>query len=286
MLSAVLLGLAVLAAWCPPLAGRWPLWPWLAAAAFGAGMVDGVFGGTALAVMAALAATVAAVHRMGHGRWRAALIVVAGLLAFALALHAVPGVANPLLARDVQVSAGAAPFTVWMSLDKGFAGLLLLSLCPLAMRGADWRVTAQALLRVAPLTVLCVVGASLAAGLVRWDPRWVAGWPAVTLPFLLGNLLFTCAAEEVFFRGLIQAHLQAWLRPHRGGVALAVLLTAALFGAAHLGGGPVYAAIAGLAGLGYGWAFARGGRIEAAILTHFIVNAVHFSGFTYPYLQR
>lgn len=286
MLTAALLGLAVLAAWCPPYARRRPVWPWPAGAAVACGVVSGVFGGAAVLVVTALATSVYAVHRMPRTRWRALLTTLAGLLALALALHAVPGVANPVLARNLQVAAGAAPFSVWMSLDKGLAGLLLLNLCPLAMSRAEWCEVGRSLLRASPLTVLCVVGASLAAGLVRWDPRWTAGWPDVSAPFLIGNLLFTCVAEEVFFRGLIQARLQLGLARYRGGPLLAVLLSAMLFGAAHLGGGPLYAAIATLAGIGYGWAFARHGRIEAAILTHFLVNLVHFAGFTYPYLQR
>ncbi len=286
LLTAALLGLAVLAAWAPPLAGRWPLWPWLAGATVALGVASGVFGVWAVLVVAALAASVYGLGRMQDARWRTLLTTLAGLLALALALHGVPGVSNPVLARNLQVSTGAVPFSVWMSLDKGLAGLLLLGLCPLAASRAGWREVARALSFAAPLTVAGVVGVSLAAGLVRWDPRWASGWPDVSAPFLIGNLLFTCVAEEVFFRGLIQARLQSALAGYRAGPLLAVLVSAILFGAAHLGGGPLYAAIATLAGVGYGCAFARNGRIEAAILTHFLVNLVHFVGFTYPYLQR
>lgn len=44
-------------------------------------------------------------------------------------------------------------------------------------------------------------------------------------------------------------------------------------------------AFATLAGIGYGLAYWRSGRIEAAILTHFAVNAAHFVLFTYPALR-
>jgi membrane protease YdiL (CAAX protease family) len=37
-----------------------------------------------------------------------------------------------------------------------------------------------------------------------------------------------------------------------------------------------------LAGLGYGWAFMRDMRIEAAMFVHFAVNATHFLLFVYP----
>lgn len=49
----------------------------------------------------------------------------------------------------------------------------------------------------------------------------------------------------------------------------------------------MYVALATVAGAGYGWAYQRaGGRIEASILTHFALNAVHFFFFTYPALAR
>jgi hypothetical protein len=48
----------------------------------------------------------------------------------------------------------------------------------------------------------------------------------------------------------------------------------------------MYVALATIAGLGYGWIYQRTGRIEASILTHFALNAVHFFAFSYPALQR
>jgi membrane protease YdiL (CAAX protease family) len=57
-----------------------------------------------------------------------------------------------------------------------------------------------------------------------------------------------------------------------------------LFGLAHWGGGARYAMLASVAGLGYALVYARVRRVEASILVHFAVNAVHFVGFTYPAL--
>ena len=72
----------------------------------------------------------------------------------------------------------------------------------------------------------------------------------------------------------------AWRR------VLPIAASALLFGLAHAGGGVVGMAMATLVGLGCALAFAATRRIEAAVLTHFAVNAVHFLGFTYPYLAR
>ena len=56
-----------------------------------------------------------------------------------------------------------------------------------------------------------------------------------------------------------------------------------LFGIAHAGGGAAMIVLATLAGIGYGLAAWRGG-IEAAVLTHFSVNALRFLLLTYPML--
>ncbi len=42
--------------------------------------------------------------------------------------------------------------------------------------------------------------------------------------------------------------------------------------------------LAMLAGLGYGHAYLKSGRIEAAILGHFTLNGIHFIALSYPSL--
>jgi len=58
-----------------------------------------------------------------------------------------------------------------------------------------------------------------------------------------------------------------------------------LFGAAHAAGGGVYVLLAAISGLGYAYAYYATQRIEAPIIVHIVVNAVHFIGFTYPHLR-
>ncbi|MDP5009557.1 MAG: CPBP family intramembrane metalloprotease, partial [Glaciimonas sp.] len=103
--------------------------------------------------------------------------------------------------------------------------------------------------------------------------------------FLIVNLLFTCVAEEVFFRGVLQERLAGLLPSSTMAAIIVVLCSAALFGVAHIGGGIIYVSLATLSGIGYAYAYHATKRVEAAILVHFIVNAVHFIGFTYPALQ-
>jgi hypothetical protein len=65
-------------------------------------------------------------------------------------------------------------------------------------------------------------------------------------------------------------------------VGLAV--AGAVFGLAHYAGGIQYVLLATIAGIGYGWIYWRTNRIEASILTHFLVNTTHIVVFTYPAL--
>ena len=62
----------------------------------------------------------------------------------------------------------------------------------------------------------------------------------------------------------------------------ALVVAAVLFGLLHYAGGLQYVIAGIVAGAGYGWAYLRTGRIEAAMAVHFLVNAAHFLLFVYP----
>ena len=117
---------------------------------------------------------------------------------------------------------------------------------------------------------------------MRFDPKW----SSVALAWMPINLFLTCVFEGVLFRGVVQQGLADALRhrPRWRWVPLAV--ASMLFGLAHAGGGPALVAAASLAGVGYGSAYLLTGRVEAAVLAHFMLNAAHFFLFTYPYAAR
>lgn len=209
--------------------------------------------------------------------------VLAAVLALALATHRLPGFYNPLLLDGVVLSDHAPPFSQYGNLDKGAVGLVLVAL--LCRRAGSWRALGGALRRAAPvaaITLVAVFGLGLVLGLVQ--P--VFKFTSVVVQFLLVNLFFTVVAEEAFFRGFVQQPLAAALARYRWGALAAVLCSALLFGLVHVGGGPLYALLATVAGLGYAWAYARTGMIEASILLHLLVNGVHVIGFTYPYFLK
>ena len=106
--------------------------------------------------------------------------------------------------------------------------------------------------------------------------------------FLWGwlNLIYTCIAEEAFFRGFLQKNIVTHLVRFKYGKIGGLLITSVLFGIAHYAGGINYIILSTIAGLGYGLVYERTKSIEASILTHFFLNAVHFIFFTYPALAK
>lgn len=281
----VLLGLAVVAVWVPPVAVKqkaWPVWPALLAAAAVAGVVYGVLSPAAWLSLAVLTGLCWSSQR-AQGAWRSTLTALAALLALTMSLHKLPGFHNPTLYVGARFTPDAVPFTSYVNFDKGAAGLLLLAF--FARRSHRWTDATRAALRAAPwaaLTIAVTLGTAWAIGLLRPAPK-LPPWAAV---FLASNLLFTCVAEESFFRGLIQERLARVRRFGRAAPWVAAAASALLFGAAHAGGGLAYVSVATLAGLGYAAVYARTRAIEPAIVTHFAVNTIHFVAFTYPALAR
>jgi membrane protease YdiL (CAAX protease family) len=162
-----------------------------------------------------------------------------------------------------------------VNFDKtlGAVGLLALSgWTPMRLR-QDWT---AAIRRAAPLTVMTVIvvmAASLAVRFVRFEP----GWSPLFGVWAVVNLLTTCVSEEAFFRGFIQQEI---------GGRIGLVGSALLFGLAHVAGGWTYVGLATLAGAGCAAVFWRTASLEMCILTHFVVNAVHFLCFTYPSLTQ
>lgn len=304
----IALWLAGLALWCQPadapappgargwrwllsarLPARLPAWAlaWLLAVAlaWAGGLLD-AGGASAVLACIGLATWWQRSADRHHGTPTGALAPwVIGALALALALHAVPGIHNPLVLDRVQWRPGDPVFSLRASFDKACAGLLLLAtLVPRCASLASARALLPPTIVAALLTTVAALGLGWAWGLTEPASTWpqVPGRPEAVPLFLALNLFVTCLAEEAFFRGVLQSALMnRWGTLGAAGLA-AIALPAALFGLAHLGGGPKMAVLATVVGLGSGWAFARTRCIEAAVLVHFAVNAVHLLAFTYP----
>jgi membrane protease YdiL (CAAX protease family) len=275
----LLLGLSICAVWSPPIplgGGRSvPPWVLLFLAAVACGLAGGVLDGQALPAIGLLAAAAHWSRRADSRRQRMAFAGVTALVALAMALHRVPGFHNAVVVEGLRFGIdGALPFTLRANFDKATAGLfLLVFFCHRIASVREGRALAPRAALTALAVTAVVLAAALATDLVVPDPKWPAFAPA----FVAINLLFTCVAEEAFFRGLLQERL---MRRFPARPMLAVGVSTVLFGLAHLGGGATYAAAATLAGAGYGVAYAHTRRIEVAVFTHFVVNMVCFFGFT------
>ncbi|MET3129894.1 membrane protease YdiL (CAAX protease family) [Oxalobacteraceae bacterium GrIS 1.11] len=284
-----LLGLSICSVWLPSVAlsTRINLAPWMIL--FGAAFISALSAGYVKPIgvlelaLFGLAVRLAA----GPGRpWSTLAAWIGGILALALAMHRLPGFNNPLLIANVKFSVDSIPFTQYANFDKAAVGLILLALlCARAKTWADWRDGARRALPVAVATAGATLLIASVIGYVR--PEFKLSW--FTPIFLATNLLFTCVAEEAFFRGFLQERLARFLSSTRmgqkTGAVITVLASGILFGAAHIAGGPILMALASVAGIAYAYVYAVVKRIEAPIIAHFLFNTIHFIAFSYPHLQ-
>ncbi|MDA7085838.1 CPBP family intramembrane metalloprotease [Pseudomonas sp. SA3-5] len=193
------------------------------------------------------------------------------LASIALAAHLIPGFTPWPLAPPRQISSDAAPYAVRLSWDKLLVGLTLLAWWlgqPHARPDHAQRAWAVALATLAGIPLL-----ALALGMVGWQPKW----PEEVWLWLAVNLGVAVLAEELLFRGLLQTYLVGWLGSWPG-----ILMTALLFGAVHAPFSPLFAVVAGIAGLGYGLVFHFSGRLSLAVALHGAVNLSHLLLLSYP----
>jgi membrane protease YdiL (CAAX protease family) len=208
-------------------------------------------------------------------------LCLAGFLATAVALfmHAAPGFNNLIVINNVQLSPGSHPFTMYLNFDKTAVGLFLLLFWVKERQKREFTKKDAATLVICLCAVIAVLfPAAVLSGFIRFDPKF----PAETWIWMVNNLFFVCLAEETLFRGFIQKGITEAFGNTRAATISAIGTAAVLFGLAHFDGGPTYVLLATLAGVFYGIAYHRTNRIEASILVHFGLNAVHFFFFNYP----
>lgn len=205
--------------------------------------------------------------RLPGGLW----LSVTLLLSVALAAHALPGFSPHVLVAAVQFSPAANPIPLRLSWDKLLVGLTLLAW----WLGQPRQPTGnQRLLGLCvSLTLLLVPLLAWLLDLVDWEPKW----PAYLGLWLALNLGVAVLAEELVFRALLQRSLIARL-----GLWPGLLISAGLFGAAHLPFSAGFALVAGFAGLGYGLAFQLSQRLWVACGLHLSVNLCHLLLLSYP----
>lgn len=226
---------------------------WLAAGAIGSGLL------------------LACVANKASG-WRAGCLhLLLVIWALALAAHWVSGFERVAVVERVKTGAASSPFSLFLNLDKPMIIFAFILLVPaMLFRRAHAERKRLICLAVAGLLALPFVGVALGLLTVEFS---VPDWLAI---FAFNNLLFSCVAEEVLFRGYLQGLLM------RYGNVLAVAVSSLLFGVAHFAGGGAFVLLASLAGACYGLVYLATGRLYLAVLAHFLFNLYHLIFFSYP----
>lgn len=207
--------------------------------------------------------------------------IVLLILGFGLEMHIAPGFHNLKILDHIQISPDGAPFTLYLNFDKALVGIFIIGILhQRIITKDDWlqmlKITVPSML-ILFFVMTCL---SFIFKYVHVDFKI----PMNLLIWGLTNLLFVCVAEEALFRGFIQKYLCVILS-FKYGNFIAIIIAAILFGLTHYSGGITYIYLATIAGLGYGWIYLRTDRIEASILTHFVLNLTNILFFTYPALK-
>jgi hypothetical protein len=200
-------------------------------------------------------------------------------MALALAMHWLPGFHNGRGINPHRFTDDAAPFALFLNLDKPLIGFWLLLVCPWIVGRRSLRLGVFATAMGLTLSSVLALGGALLLGVINWAPKW----PDQAWLWLVNNLLLVTLVEEALFRGYLQGGLSRHFKHLPYGENLALLLASLLFGLVHGGAGWQWVLLASLAGVGYGLAYRFGG-LGAAIATHFGLNLLHFGLFTYPML--
>lgn len=208
-------------------------------------------------------------------------LVVLLSVGVALSLHVVPGFNNHEFANALQLNQASAEFDIWFNYDKSMFGILVLGLLFHDQLIRSWSEIKRVVLLLA-LPILIGIPVIYLFALLLGYSRFDVTLSAVFWPWVLKNLFFTVLAEEILFRGLIQAEVAKRVQ-HKFRAEIAVVVAGILFGLAHFAGGLEYVILATVAGILYGYTYKITGRIEAPIITHLLLNSAHFIFFAYPY---
>ena len=190
---------------------------------------------------------------------------------------------HPLPIFDqVRFSGDSSPYSLTFHFDLSFTAAIILSILGWGHPTGRPRPFFKTVTICLALCVGTLLLTGMGVGYVRFDPKL----PKELMPWAFHNFFLTCVAEETIFRRCFQYKLVSILSFSKIGNVLALVLAALIFGLAHYKGGAVYMALAGIAGLFYGYAYQQTKRLEAPILVHFSLNLIHFIFFSYPALQH
>jgi len=178
---------------------------------------------------------------------------------------------------------GYKPFFVtpkfMIGFDSPLVGVFPIALLvPLARGWKDWGKVCLGLFWGC-VGIAILAGLAIASGAIHWQYKL----PSFAGARYWANLFLTAIPEEGFYRGFVQRQLCEYLGDKKGGKWIALFLSSFLFTLAHIYWSPSIAMLAFvfLAGLLYGGVYLISGKIESAILCHFLLNILHMTFFSY-----
>ena len=224
----------------------------------------------------------------GNINWIGVLFAIALLIAWAI-YNKKPHLSLFVLlicistAFKLHLLPGYAPFFFTPKFAIGLEGPLiglfpLAFLVPLARGVKDWTAVLKGLLLGCAGIIVLAALATL-AGATRWQFKP----PSFIAARTLSNLFLTSIPEEGFYRGFLQNTLCKYFAGIRIGKVLSLITTSILFTSIHIywSLNPQILIFVFLASLLYGGVYLISGKIESAILCHFLLNFIHMTFFSY-----
>lgn len=216
------------------------------------------------------------------------LITILTLLSFA---HLIPNIENIELISNYNLSENNKNFSIWYNFDKPLIAIFMLYFAYKIPRNFSEykKILIDSLMIFVCLAVLILLVGKLSGFLIYETKNLNFN---IFILWFFKNLFLTIFAEEFFFRFFLQKNLgkilhKTWLKSSQkkylNPSIISILIISIIFGVLHLKMGIIFAIIAILASLGYGYAYYRTNYIESAILVHFLINLCHFLFFKYGF---
>lgn len=216
------------------------------------------------------------------GVMRLIMILVAVLISFALSGHFMPGFHNWLIAKNVQLSKGAYPYSLYLNYDKPFIGFFPLALTIPLLSRMHLRSIALKTVAITALGVMILMILALYLELVKIDLKL----PHMSFIWLIANLFLVTIPEEAFYRGFLQRELSNYINTKWSG-PLSIIAVSLLFSLVHFAfvSDFNYLSLVFIASIIYGSVYHITRSIESSIFCHYLFNVVHFFCFSYPALK-
>lgn len=202
------------------------------------------------------------------------------LITIGLSTHILPGFNNMIYLKNYAVSEASRPHDEYWNFDKPF---LMLCLLNYYMEGYYKRGNLAHSIKVGlALTLVCalvLIIAGTGLGYIALDIKW----PDIIYSWAFLNFV-AILAEEGFYRAFLQrliADYSVKFIPKYGEI-LALFITSSLFGISHYKMGFIHAILCSVAGFLFGYGLTKSKRVEACMISHFMLNMLHLTLFTYP----